>query len=110
MEAGKGPSPAPWARAWEQIDADFEEHLGTIRRFLQCPTVSASDDGMLAGAEFAAALIEAAGALAVAAGLSVPQAGALSLNFPGDFNQGSLVGTVDGPRPVVGAVKVVVQP
>ena len=64
MEAGEGPSPAPWARAWEQIDADFDEHLDTIRRFLQCPTVSASDDDMLAGAEFVAALIEAAGGTA----------------------------------------------
>jgi acetylornithine deacetylase/succinyl-diaminopimelate desuccinylase-like protein len=62
--AGRGPSQAPWARAWEQIDADFDEHLGTIRRFLQCPTVSASDDDMLAGAEFVASMIEAAGGTA----------------------------------------------
>jgi acetylornithine deacetylase/succinyl-diaminopimelate desuccinylase-like protein len=54
----------PWARAWGQIDADFEEHLGTIRRFLRCPTVSASDDDMLAGAEFVATMIEAAGGTA----------------------------------------------
>jgi acetylornithine deacetylase/succinyl-diaminopimelate desuccinylase-like protein len=64
VEAGDGPSPAPWARAWEQIDADFEEHLDTIRRFLQCPTVSASDDDMLAGAELVGDLIEAAGGTA----------------------------------------------
>jgi acetylornithine deacetylase/succinyl-diaminopimelate desuccinylase-like protein len=64
VEAGEGPSPAPWARAWEQIDADFDEHLDTIRRFLQYHTVSASDDDMLAGAEFVAALIEAAGGTA----------------------------------------------
>jgi acetylornithine deacetylase/succinyl-diaminopimelate desuccinylase-like protein len=64
VEAGEGPSPAPWARAWEQIDADFDEHLDTIRRFLQCPTVSASDDDMLAGAEFVADLIEASGGTA----------------------------------------------
>ncbi len=41
----------PWARAWERIDADFEGHLEEIRRFLRRPTVSASDDDMLAGAE-----------------------------------------------------------
>ena len=64
MEAGEGPSSAPWARAWEQIDADFDDHLDTIRRFLQCHTVSASDDDMLAGAEFVGALIEAAGGTA----------------------------------------------
>ena len=64
MEVGKGLSPAPWARAWEQIDVDFDEHLDTIRRFLQCRTVSASDDDMVAGAEFVAALIEAAGGTA----------------------------------------------
>ena len=64
MEAGGGPSPPPWARAWEQVDADFDEHLDTIRRFLQRPTVSASDDDMLAGAEFVAALVEAAGGTA----------------------------------------------
>jgi len=64
VEAGGGPTPPPWARAWEQVDADFEEHLDTIRRFLQRPTVSASDDDMLAGAEFVAALVEAAGGTA----------------------------------------------
>ena len=61
MRAGTGPNQVPWVRAWEQIDADFDERLGTIRRFLQCPTVSASDDDMLAGAEFVASMIEAAG-------------------------------------------------
>jgi acetylornithine deacetylase/succinyl-diaminopimelate desuccinylase-like protein len=64
VEAGDGPSPAPWVRAWEQIDADFDEHLDTIRRFLQCPTVSAADDDMLAGAEFVVDLMEAAGGTA----------------------------------------------
>ena len=64
MDAGEGPGQAPWARAWEQIDADFDEHLDTIRRFLQCHTVSASEDDMLAGAEFVGALIEAAGGTA----------------------------------------------
>ena len=64
MKASRGPSQASWARAWEQIDADFEEHLGTIRRFLRCPTVSASDHDMLAGAEFVATMIEAAGGTA----------------------------------------------
>ncbi len=55
------PHPAPWTRAWEQIDKDFDEHLEEIRNFLRCPTVSASDDDMLAGAEYVAALIEDAG-------------------------------------------------
>jgi len=64
VEAGGGPSPPPWARAWEQVDADFDEHLDMIRRFLQRPTVSASDVDMLAGAEFVAALVEAAGGTA----------------------------------------------
>jgi acetylornithine deacetylase/succinyl-diaminopimelate desuccinylase-like protein len=58
--AGGEPDSTPWARAWEQIDADFDGHLDTIRRFLRCPTVSASDNDMLAGAEFVAAMIEAA--------------------------------------------------
>ena len=64
MGAGGEPDSTPWARAWEQIDADFDGHLDTIRRFLQCPTVSASDNDMLAGAEFVAAMIEAAGGTA----------------------------------------------
>ena len=50
-----------WAPVWAQIDADFDDHLEKIRNFLRCPTVSASDDDMLAGAEFVAALIEGAG-------------------------------------------------
>jgi acetylornithine deacetylase/succinyl-diaminopimelate desuccinylase-like protein len=58
---GRTQDPAPWARAWERIDADFEGHLEEIRRFLRRPTVSASDDDMLAGAEDVAALIEGAG-------------------------------------------------
>ncbi len=38
-----------------RIDADAEEHLEEIRRFLRRPTVSASDDDMLVGAEHVAA-------------------------------------------------------
>jgi acetylornithine deacetylase/succinyl-diaminopimelate desuccinylase-like protein len=53
--------PTPWIRAWERIDADFDGHLEEIRRFLRCPTVSASGDDMLAGAERVAALIDGAG-------------------------------------------------
>ncbi len=55
---------APWSPAWDRIDADFEEHLEEIRNFLRCPTVSASDDDMLTGAEQVAALIEGAGGTA----------------------------------------------
>src|SRR5918997_2886243 len=55
------PHPAPWIGAWEQIDRDFDDHLEEIRTFLKCPTVSASDDDMLAGAEFVADMIEGAG-------------------------------------------------
>jgi acetylornithine deacetylase/succinyl-diaminopimelate desuccinylase-like protein len=51
----------PWAPAWDRIDVNFEGHLEEIRNFLRCPTVSASDDDMLAGAEYVAALIEGAG-------------------------------------------------
>ncbi len=61
MKTGRQLYPTPWALAWEQIDADFEAHLGEIRRFLRRPTVSASDDDMLAGAEDVASLIEGAG-------------------------------------------------
>ena len=61
MRTGGHLYPTPWARAWEQIDADFDAHLGEIRRFLRRPTVSASDDDMLAGAEDVATLIEGAG-------------------------------------------------
>jgi acetylornithine deacetylase/succinyl-diaminopimelate desuccinylase-like protein len=50
-----------WAPVWDRIDEDFDEHLEEIRNFLRCPTVSASDDDMLAGAEYVAALIECAG-------------------------------------------------
>jgi acetylornithine deacetylase/succinyl-diaminopimelate desuccinylase-like protein len=64
VEAGDRPSQAPWAWAWEQIDRDFDEHLEEIRSFLQLPTVSASDDDMLAGAEFVATMIEGAGGTA----------------------------------------------
>jgi acetylornithine deacetylase/succinyl-diaminopimelate desuccinylase-like protein len=61
VENGGRLDPAPWARAWERIDADFDGHLEEIQRFLRRPTVSASDDDMLAGAEHVAALIEGAG-------------------------------------------------
>src|ERR671917_1287061 len=61
MKAGGIQDPAPWALAWERIDADFVGHLEEIQRFLRRPTVSASDDDMLAGAEHVAALIEGAG-------------------------------------------------
>ena len=54
-------SDAPWASVWGRIDKDFDEHLEEIRNFLRCPTVSASEDDMLAGAEQVAALIEGAG-------------------------------------------------
>jgi len=46
---------------WDRIEDDLDEHLEEIRNFLRCPTVSASDDDMLAGAEYVAALIEGAG-------------------------------------------------
>ena len=52
---------APWSQVWDQIDDDFDEHLEEVRKFLRCPTVSASDDDMFAGAEYVAALIEGAG-------------------------------------------------
>src|SRR5215210_3819001 len=51
----------PWAQVWDQIDDDFDEHLEEVRKFLRCPTVSASDDDMFAGAEYVVALIEGAG-------------------------------------------------
>ena len=54
----------PWNPVWDQIDADFDDHLEEIRAFLRCPTVSASDDDMFAGAGYVAALIEAAGGTA----------------------------------------------
>jgi acetylornithine deacetylase/succinyl-diaminopimelate desuccinylase-like protein len=59
-----GDRDAPWSPAWDRIDADFEEHLEEIRNFLRCPTVSASNDDMLTGAEQVAALIEGAGGTA----------------------------------------------
>jgi acetylornithine deacetylase/succinyl-diaminopimelate desuccinylase-like protein len=61
MNAGGILDPPPWARAWERIDANFDRHLEGILSFLRRPTVSASDDDMLAGAEHVAALIEGAG-------------------------------------------------
>ena len=60
---GGGPDIA-WAPVWDRIDADFDEHLERIRNFLRCPTVSALDDDMLAGAEQVATLIEGAGGTA----------------------------------------------
>jgi acetylornithine deacetylase/succinyl-diaminopimelate desuccinylase-like protein len=57
---GGGPD-VPWAPVWDRIDKDFDGHLEEIRNFLRCPTVSASDDDMLAGAEHVVALIEGAG-------------------------------------------------
>jgi acetylornithine deacetylase/succinyl-diaminopimelate desuccinylase-like protein len=56
-----GGTDALWAPVWDRIDEDFDDHLEEIRNFLRCPTVSASDDDMLAGAEYVAALIESAG-------------------------------------------------
>jgi acetylornithine deacetylase/succinyl-diaminopimelate desuccinylase-like protein len=64
VKAGGETTPAPWSRTWERIDKDFDDHLAEIRRFLRCPTVSASDDDMLAGAERVADLIEGAGGTA----------------------------------------------
>jgi acetylornithine deacetylase/succinyl-diaminopimelate desuccinylase-like protein len=61
VRTGERQDPPPWTRAWERIDADFDGHLEEIRRFLRRPTVSASDDDMLAGAVHVAALIEGAG-------------------------------------------------
>ena len=60
---GDGPL-VPWDLVWDQIDEDFDDHLEEIRNFLRCPTVSASDDDMLAGAERVAAMIEGAGGTA----------------------------------------------
>jgi acetylornithine deacetylase/succinyl-diaminopimelate desuccinylase-like protein len=57
-------SEIPWSQIWDQIDDDFDEHLEEVRNFLRCPTVSASDDDMLAGAEYVAGLIEGAGGTA----------------------------------------------
>ena len=51
-------------RAFEQVDADFEAHVATIRDFLRLPTVSADSSDMQAGAEATAALIEGAGGVA----------------------------------------------
>jgi acetylornithine deacetylase/succinyl-diaminopimelate desuccinylase-like protein len=61
MKTGGPLDPPPWARVWERIDADFDRHLEEILSFLRRPTVSVSDDDMLAGAEHVAALIEGAG-------------------------------------------------
>src|SRR5918995_4096846 len=61
MKSGGRLDPTPWARAGERIDADFDGPLEGIQRFLRRPTVSASDDDMLAGAADVAALIEGAG-------------------------------------------------
>jgi acetylornithine deacetylase/succinyl-diaminopimelate desuccinylase-like protein len=60
---------------WDRIDEDFDEHLEEIRNFLRCPTVSASDDDMLTGAEYVAALIEGAGGSAEI----IPTAGHLAV-------------------------------
>lgn len=51
-------------RAWDQIDLDFDAHIEAIRRYLRLPTVSASGDDLMPGAEATAALIEAAGGTA----------------------------------------------
>ena len=59
-----GGKDAPWSQTWDRIDDDFDEHLEEVRNFLRCPTVSASDDDMLAGAEYVADLIEGAGGTA----------------------------------------------
>ena len=56
--------PPPWSPDLGPDRRDFDEHLEEIRNFLRCPTVSALDDDMLAGAEQVAALIEGAGGTA----------------------------------------------
>jgi acetylornithine deacetylase/succinyl-diaminopimelate desuccinylase-like protein len=47
--------------AWERIDADFDDHLEPIRRYLRQPSVSGTGEGMDAAAEATAELIEIAG-------------------------------------------------
>jgi acetylornithine deacetylase/succinyl-diaminopimelate desuccinylase-like protein len=47
--------------AWERIDHDFDDHLEAIRTYLKQPSVSATGEGIEAGATATAALIEAAG-------------------------------------------------
>jgi acetylornithine deacetylase/succinyl-diaminopimelate desuccinylase-like protein len=49
------------ARVFEQIDADFPDHLDRIRAYLRQPSVAALGDGIEAGAELTAELIAAAG-------------------------------------------------
>jgi oligopeptide/dipeptide ABC transporter ATP-binding protein len=85
VKTGGRLDPTPWARAWERIDADFDGHLEEIQRFLRRPTVSASDDDMLAGAADVAALIEGAGGSAeivsrALLGLVKPSSGTVSVS------------------------------
>src|SRR5918996_3278364 len=68
--------------AWERIDADFDDHLQAIRRYLRQPSVSGTGEGMEAAAEATAELVETAGGRAEI----VPTAGhaAITGNIEGD--------------------------
>ena len=46
---------------WERIDADLDDHLGRIRAYLRQPSVASTGEGVGAGADMTASLIEAAG-------------------------------------------------
>jgi acetylornithine deacetylase/succinyl-diaminopimelate desuccinylase-like protein len=53
--------PGALMRAWDQIDSDFDAHVERIRSYLRQPTVAATGEGVEAGAELTAALVENAG-------------------------------------------------
>jgi acetylornithine deacetylase/succinyl-diaminopimelate desuccinylase-like protein len=76
--------PQEVAAAWERIDADFDDHLESIRRYLRQPSVSGTGEGMDAAAEATAELIERAGGRSEI----VPTAG-----------HAAVIGTIDGNGP-----------
>ena len=59
--SGVGTSADALGRVHVQIDADFDDHLESIRSYLRQPSVSGTGQGILQGAEATASLIEAAG-------------------------------------------------
>jgi acetylornithine deacetylase/succinyl-diaminopimelate desuccinylase-like protein len=58
----KETAPSPLLRrVWDQIDSDFDSHLGRIRTYLRQPSVSGTSEGIEATAQATAGLIQYAG-------------------------------------------------
>jgi acetylornithine deacetylase/succinyl-diaminopimelate desuccinylase-like protein len=76
--------PQEVSAAWERIDADWDDHLESIRAYLRQPSVSGTGEGMDAAAEATAGLIQRSGGRAEI------------VTTPG---HSAVLGTIDGDGP-----------